>query len=318
MKSTRDRADAPTGIRRVLVPVRPRERGLPVGAYHGRVLAERFGASLTLMSAVYEGNVATRLLRDRDDAAAARRTLVESERNKLERLADSIRDWGVEVRTDVRWHHPVYDAILRSAEENRADLVAVEPQDTPLGLRLTDTDWQLMQHCPAPVLYVNEPEFASYETIIAAADPLSGGAWAAPTDHAVLGLARLFADAFGSALHVVHASPDPDSYSWLSATQVEPGVFFDVRNLVEAARVAVERVAAEFGVPAERVHVSSGDPADVILDTAAAEQASLIVMGALSRTDAEQALLGSTTEAVVADAECDVLLVKAEQAPRVA
>src|SRR5690606_31020604 len=103
--------------------------------------------------------------------------MVEAEKASLERLAGSLRDWGVAVDTDARWHAPPWEAVLQAVSEHRADLVVVDALDPQpmLHTRLQDADWQLMRRCPCPLLFVNDPEFASYGTIYAAVDPLHQG-----------------------------------------------------------------------------------------------------------------------------------------------
>lgn len=299
-------------IRRVLVAVQPRHRGLPPAADHARVLAQRFGAELTVTSAVYDSSVAAAASRGNVRAAAALDGMVEAEKASLERLAALLRDWGIRVDTDVRWHSPAFDSVLKVIRDRRADLLvvdALEPQPV-LHTRLTDSDWQLMRRCPCPLLFVNNPEFASYETIIAAVDPFHPGAATERADRAVLATAAAFAQAFEARLRVLHAYPDASVWSWVSSVEVEPGVFIGAENVEAFHREAVEALAAPFGVDAGSVDVEAGDPRSVLVDAASDERVGLIVLGALERGALEQAMLGSTAEAVIADAVCDVLLVR--------
>src|SRR5690606_18583740 len=127
--------------------------------------------------------------------------------------------------------------------------------------------------------YVNDPEFASYETIIAAVDPLHVGPRTERTDNAVLAFAAAFAQAFDSELRVAHAYPDPAAYSWVSAVQVRAGVFFGTENLAEAHRNAVGLLAGEHGIDRGQIDLRAGEPKDVILDIAAERGAKLIVLG---------------------------------------
>lgn len=307
-----------TDIDRVLVALRPGLAGLPPAAYTGRVLAERFGAKLTLTSTIYDSALAMRVRRGARGADDARRGMMDAERAGLERLACSLRDWGIEVDIDVRWRQPAYEGALEAADACAADLIVVDLLDRhpAAHTRLIDADWQLMRLSSRPVLYVNDPDFPTYQTILAAVDPLHEGPWADETDREVLARAAAFARAFGSELRIVHAYPEAARYGWLSSVEVRPGVFFDVEQLEEAHRRAVLALVAEAGVPAEAVDLRAGSPSDVILRTAAERNARLIVLGALERGRLEQALLGSTAEAVGAEAECDVLLVKAPRQPR--
>jgi hypothetical protein len=68
---------------------------------------------------------------------------------------------------------------------------------------------------------------------------------------------------------------------------------------------------AGYGVAPEQVDVVQGEPAAVIAQTAAERRAALVVIGALRRSQLEQAMIGSTAEAVALEVPCDVLLVPA-------
>lgn len=78
------------------------------------------------------------------------------------------------------------------------------------------------------------------------------------------------------------------------------------------ARVAVERVMAHYateGIVAE-AQVSEGQPDEVIVATAAARGADLIVVGSHGRTGVAKLLMGSTSERVIGQASSPVLVVK--------
>ncbi len=291
-----------TTIKRVLVAVKPSQTGLPLAADHARMLAEQLGAELVLLRIVYGSG----------GGAAGREHVLGSAREDLEKLAELVREWGVTVHVDVRTGAPVYDAIVDAVRELRGDLLVVGAH-TPRPLphtRLTDTDWQLMRLCPCPLLLVKDPEFQGYGTVMAAVDPLYGHEEPAGTDRAVLGQAALFAKAMDGQLRVVHAYPDPEQYNWVSAVEVEPGVFYGSENIETVHRQAVQELVDGYGVPPDRIDLGPGDPRLVVPQLAAERNAKLLVVGVLKRSALGQAMLGSTAEYIVDDAPCDVLMVK--------
>jgi len=178
---------------------------------------------------------------------------------------------------------------------------------------LTDTDWQLMRLAPCPLLLVKDPLFTGYRTVLAAVDPAHPEPARTSIDRFVLDVARTVADACESDLRVVHALPDPARLP-PSPVEIAPGVYCDADAIEELHRRAVDDLLALHGVPPEQVDLVQGAPADVIARAAADRRAELVVLGALRRSQLEQALLGSTAEAVAADVPCDVLLVPAPHA----
>lgn len=305
-------------IRRILVAVKARQTGLPLAAHHARMLAQQLGAELTLFSAVHDTAIAGRLAARLASAASARNTVFETARSNLERLAESLRDWGVSVQVEARWQAPAYEAILDAVRELEADLLVIgahEPRPEP-HTRLGDTDWQLMRLCPCPLLIVKDPNFQAYGTVLAGVDPLHDHAEPSGTDQAVLTAAELFAKALGGELWAVTAYPDPAQYSWVSAVEVLPGVFYGSENIEEVHRQAAEELVDRFGVPPERLLLRPGDPRRVIEAAVAEIDAKLLVLGALKRGQLEQAMLGSTAEYLIFSVGCDLLLVKPDWPPR--
>jgi universal stress protein E len=297
-------------IERVLVAIKPWQRGLPLESQHASQLADALGGELMLVSSVFDARVAARANRADTTALAARKRLIEAEHVELDRLAQSLRDWDTTVTTRVVWEAPAYQAVLHVAEEWQADLlvIGVHERRFRLGTRLTDTDWQLMRLTPCPLLLVKDPAFDGYPTILAAIDPAHPQAAASGVDRAVLGLSRAIARACGSKLHAVHALP-PALPVPSPTVETEPGVFVDEDAIEALERRAVAELAADYELAPDNVDVVQGAPASVIADAAADRNAALVVMGALRRSQVEQAMIGSTAEGVAMEVPCDVLLV---------
>ncbi|HUO67462.1 MAG TPA: universal stress protein [Gammaproteobacteria bacterium] len=298
---------------RVLVAIKPWQRGLPLESQHASQLADAFGARLMITSAVFDARMASDAGRDDAAAPAGRARLLEAERVELEKLAQSLRAWGTSVSTRVVWGVPAYQGVLDVAREWRADLLVVGAHEEGLrvGTRLTDTDWQLMRLAPCPLLLVKDPFFTGYRTVLAAVDPTHPSP--AGIDRSVLDVARTVAEACESELRVVHALPDP-AHLPPSPVEIAPGVYCDADAIEELHRRAVDDLLASHGVAPEQVDLVQGAPAEVIARAAADRRAELVVLGALRRSQLEQALLGSTAEAVAAEVPCDVLLVPAPHA----
>ena len=301
-------------LKRALVAVRRDEDGLPLTAVHARYVAQRLKAEIALASCIFDSAVDWRLGRGDPVAAAAQAGMVQNEQERLERLAQSLRDWGAVVSTRVLWGQPVYATLLREVERWDAYLLIVGAHDPRLGVphtRLTETDWQLMRLAPCPILLVKNPEFDGYERVLAAIDPLHRHAEPSGLDRAVLSAARSLARALDAELSVVHAFPDPDSFVWASAVEVLPGVFYGTENMESVHRQAAGELASAYGVTPERVYVRPGEAAEVIAEVAALREAELIVIGSVARSRVEQAILGSTAEVVAASVGADLLLVPA-------
>ncbi len=297
--------------KRVLVALKPWQPGLPLAAAHARALARNFGGELLLVSCVFDSQVAFRLEQREAGAFAAQSGMLDRERVELERLAQSLRDWGAKVGTRVLWDAPAYQGALRVADEWRADLLVIGAHERhpALRTRLTDTDWQLMRLSPCPLLLVKDPVFDGYPRVLAAVDPLHPQARESGVDDAVLEAALGFSRAFDATLRAVHAVPDPRQFDLVSAVEMAPGVFYDAHELVSGRRRMVGDLLASHGAADMPVDFVPGDPSAAIVEAATEQSATLVVLGSLRRGRLEQVLLGSTAERVAADLSCDVLLV---------
>jgi len=290
-------------VRKILVAVKPWERGLPLAANHARQLAERVGAELELVATVFDAGVAARSERGEAKAGAAQARALAAARVELERLAGSMRDWGARVTTKAIWGVPAYEAILASARDGRADLVVVGAHEAQsLHTRLTDTDWQLMRRARCPLLLVKSASFNGYANVLAAIDPLHAHDEPAGLDRAVLAAARWVGQACGSKLRAVYAYPGAAAFDLASAVEVAPGVFYGAENVEAVHRRAAEELSEQYGIAADAIDLVVGKPAEAIVDVAARRRAELVVIGTQQRR-------GMLAAAVVASVACDVLIV---------
>jgi len=298
-------------FKKVLVALKPGQKGLPLSAHHARLLAQSLGAELRLMSCIFEAQVAAGLAGEDPQAFAAQVGLKDAERARLEKLGKSLAEWGVALDISVRWGYPVQDIILAEAREWGADILVVGAHgyERSPRVRLTDVDWRLMAGSPCPLLVVKDPNFAGYSSIVAGIDPLHRHAEPPGLDDAVLAAACGLAEPFAAELAVVHAYPPPEAFELASAVEVSPGVLYGSENIEEVHRRAVIALVEAHGLSPGQVHLEAGSPEEILIDQARRRHAKLLVIGAIKRGWFEHTLLGSTAENVSVETDCDLLLV---------
>jgi nucleotide-binding universal stress UspA family protein len=112
----------------------------------------------------------------------------------------------------------------------------------------------------------------------------------------------------GVELHVVHALDVTPAVLHLANNQT-----INTRELAESDREEIWKLASPIfdDSPAEVVKVSrDGEPGATLVDYSREIGASILVVAPRGRGRVVNALLGSTAQSVVRDAECDVLVVK--------
>ena len=301
---------------RILAVVDPTSDAQPALAKAAR-LAGRFGATLELFICDYDPSLSGQPFFDTDKLRELREEFLTERLEFLEEAAEGLRASGIAIETHVHWENPLYRGIVHRVRESSPDLVIKDTHYHSVIRRtlLTNTDWSLIRTCPAPLLLAKPGEWRPTPTVVAALDPGHLGDKPATLDHDILEAARLIAGRLSGEVHAVHAFfPAPV----LAATTTMSGMPYagDVAaiEVVEAERRRVDATLASIteahGLARGRVYLEQGAAAEVLPRVAGRLSADLLVMGAVSRSRAQELFLGSTAERVLDRLACDVLVIK--------
>jgi universal stress protein E len=262
----------------------------------GRI-ARGLHAEVELFHCVYEPDmVQPRLHPLPVDAVIAR--AVEERHRRLERFADELREQSLKVRSSVRWDFPMHEGVIRQALRHKVDLLIL-PASRTAGVAtrtLTYREMSLIESCPCPLLLLKSPEVHSHGTVIAAVDPGHAHGKPEDLDEVILGAANTISRALSDMrVHVYHAVAARNDPTESAANLAAMGS--EVREL--ASRHDISSVCVELAVVEQSLPVFAREV-----------RADVLVMGAVSRTHPERALLGHTAERILSEVGCDVLVVK--------
>jgi universal stress protein E len=306
-------------IRRILVAVKdPTADSLPA-VMKGAQLARAFGAHLELFH-----GISTPLYVDSYSYTASvpqiERKTREDFVSRLEAIASKLRREGLQVSVSATWDFPVYEAIVRRAVRDKADLIVAErhakPHIVPGMLRLTD--WELLRNSPVPVLLVKTAAPYRQPVILAAVDPDDNLGKPKSLDGEILDIAKAFSKGLRGPLHAVHAyTPipiQPPTRQLLSAESIDKLTSQRKRDVSRS----LQRCVRGARLAKARCHLVARHPIDAIEQTAGETHSGIVVMGAVSRSGIKRFFFGNTAEALLDSLPCDMLIVKpAEFAPRV-
>lgn len=232
--------------------------------------------------------------------------------HNLATQAAPLRQEGLSVTVASEWDYPTHEAVLREAHSIGADLIITErhPQVSGSPWALQSADWELLRLSFKPVLLVKDDRPYQQPVIVAALDPMHRHAKPVGLDESICTQAHAFSVALGGAWYALHGyerrphgllqrrSPDGTEAKALRSAE---------------ARAAVNHVLQLVGLQPQAVQLREGAPAEAIIESTRELRASLLVMGALSRSGIERLLIGNTAERVIDQVSCDVLIVKPER-----
>lgn len=262
-------------------------------------LAKACGMRVELFICGYSPQLVSSTLLNADKLERAKQGYVTDQKKLLATLAAPYIADGIDVTVKSSWDHPLYEGIVRQSLHSDARLVM---KDTHYHSRLqralfTNTDWHLIRSCPAPLWLVRADTPCEAPVVLAAVDPMHEHDKPAALDARLVSEAFEFADELGGVVHVFHAyNPfiDPE----------------DPKRIEAAHRQAMQELAEKLQIPGERLHVHAGNTVDLLPQVATDIGANVVVMGAVSRSRLEYAVVGSTAENVLDLLSCDVLIIK--------
>ncbi len=231
----------------------------------------------------------------------------------LEKIAEPVRAYGLEVSVDAVCDAPLYAAIIRKVlrDEPRWVIKDARHHRTLAGIAFDNTDWNLIRECPCPLWLVRSPEAIAGARIIAAVDPLHEHDKPASLDQQIVALAQFISAQVKGELHILHA------YDTTPAYMITPGVESGSvdwqqieEHLYKIHDSALFKLAKEFSIPASQVHLEAGSVRKTMSRLVKDLQAGLVVMGAVARNPLKRIFIGSSAEEVLDNLPCDIVVVK--------
>lgn len=275
--------------------------------FRAMALAKRSEAEITLALFEFDATLVKAKAVGFDLAA-----YLEGRRRELELFAAHLRREGFAVKTGVHWGSPLSAQILKEVERQQPDLVIKDVHAEPALKRLilTGHDFELLRHCPVPLMLVKQGNHNLPAHIMAAVDPLDENGRPHELNRHILAAAEKYGMLCGASVDVVHAF----SVLPAMANATAFGGWDPDHALVGQLRAQHEQalgsLGAEYGVEERHLHLLDGFPADTLARFAATYRIDLLVMGTVYRSRRERLMLGSTAEQLFERLDCDILALK--------
>jgi universal stress protein E len=305
-----------TQIRHILAGIRDVRRAPGGEVRKAGVLARAARATVELFHAIDEPDPERSFPQTatREEVEEHRAAIVEKYQRRLERIAHDSSLRGVSVRCTASWDYPPHAAIIRRALAAHSDLVIASTRGRRFGARLLlrNTDWELIRHCPVPLLIVKSPRPYRRPLVLAAVDPFHAHARPADLDARLLETGGAMARLLHGRLQVFHAywplvTVQPVVAAAAPLVMVPPEA--EDAHTKQVMRVIGE-LADKAGIPRGRCHLLMGEVADQLSAFARRTGTAIVVMGAVSRSAIKRFFIGNAAERTLDRLNCDVLVVK--------
>lgn len=299
----------------ILVVIDPKQDDDPA-ADRAHEIAKATGAKLHLVICDYVEGLSRTVFADEEEVRKARDQYVSEHAERLEKLAERLKEDGVETTTRVVWHRPRYEAVLEAADNVDADLVIKSASGRSLAERLLlgATDWELIRRCAKPLWLVKGSESAAHSDWIVAVDPGHPDEKHVGLDEKLLETGKLYADTLESKLHVFHAFAPPAMVAPTGgAGAAAPAMTMlpeDTDTILDERKKRIREMVEPFDIPESRLDVAVGDTVLQLEQLVDKRKAPVVVAGAVSRGMLERMLLGNTAESILNNVDCDMLIVK--------
>ncbi len=264
-------------------------------------LAKATDASLELVCIDYSSYLEDGQYFDPIQAAELRLQTLEEHRLQLDEIAESLRGDGLTVDTFVAWGHPSYKSLNEHIKRPEASLVvkSTRHHNKIARLFLSNEDWELIRHCDAPLLLVKGRPWSAKPVFVTAVDPEHSNNKPLYLDRKLLGFAQGLAGKTSGTVHLFHSDAVPPFM----------GVYPLLVNEEDRSAKLAE-FGKSSGVEKSRCHWT-----DLPIETSLPKlleklDASVVVMGAISRSGLDRVLIGSTAERLLDLIDRDVLIVR--------
>jgi universal stress protein E len=306
-------------IKKILVDIDPNKQE-QVALNKALQFANHRPITIKLLSCLYYPSVVASNLLTPKQLEKTQAAILKMNQGKLNKLTAQHSLDNVTFETEVMWHSPIYQGILKVVDSFKPDLVVkATHQHKTIARRLfTPTDWYLLKACPVPILLVKNHKWTKNTTVVAAIDPEHNLSKKSELDTNILKAGFGISSGLGMPLHALHCF-DPSYWDILLEAVDKSGMWADVFSVDEHQNesMVLEQLryqhnvkfageCSEYVPNSENQHIISGDIDHVLPETLTQLDAAILVLGTTYRTG----LLGSTAQRLIETVDCDLLAVK--------
>ncbi|NIL93282.1 MAG: universal stress protein [Woeseiaceae bacterium] len=237
----------------------------------------------------------------------------QAQQEELERIVESIAEYGLNVSTSIVHERPASDAIIaRALEVEPFVVVKGTTYHSPAERAVfTFNDWQLIRKLDYPLWLVKTHEWKEDPVIVAAVDPMHPDDEEGGLTQAIVDSARSVSERTGGQLLLLHTYElleEVSSWAKLAFKPLKVPMEELQQKMQDEHRRHLDSLAANNDIDAGSLYMLPGRTREILPAFAREKNADLVVMGAVARSGLKRRIIGSTAEHVLDHVPCDILI----------
>lgn len=273
-------------------------------------LARLKDAHLTLFACGYSPSLASNQPLNPQTAEKAQKAYMHRMMEGLETVADIARNEAVEVTTEGVWDKHAGAALMNFLASHPTDMVvkATHHQNVIQRTFFSQTDWELIRHCPVPLLLTKSNAWGDPVRLTAAVDPVQANDKPDTLDEHIVRWGKDFASHLNGRLELLHVYDPTPLLIYLDQPTIDSADISE--EIREQHEQALHQLAEQHSIDRDHTVLETGSTLSVIPEYLHQANVDMIIMGAVARSGLERWLLGHTAEKILDRITVDILIVK--------
>jgi universal stress protein E len=290
---------------RELLVIADKDKGKQLAFHHALEIAKNTGAKIEFVGFVHAPGVDSSEILSHEDKRSVRHSYIDAKQAEMDEFLKSVDLEGIDLRVDVVWERSFERWVISRCDQKSFDMVFKSGNRTETFL-YTPSDWELMRHCPEPVMIVSDNSWKAGGVILAALDLGSSNEKTLNLNEDILRQAIKLGKATNSDVHTCYSMAIPKALADLDL--IDPKAY-EVK-MKEQLDPMVVKLINEAGLDRSRLHLVSGKPAKEICRISKEIDADVVMIGNKTRTSLRGRLMGNTAENVLHKVSADVVVIK--------
>jgi universal stress protein E len=278
-------------------------------------IAEKTSASIELFLVAYTSQFVSHWNFNQAQLDALKKEYLASKTRWLETYLTEVKALNIVVNIDVVWHSDVSCAVLAKVSNTEACMVIKSTKQDSLIKKIffTPSDWQLLEHCPVPLLLTKNSCDYLYQRIMAAVDPEKTNDKTEKSDKKILDVGVTMAELFDGQAHVCHCYQPIGIELWQGMGSVgmdQSLVNGDFNDYSEAIKhhhnIIFDELLSDYSFDEEFIHLVAGTAEYELPELVKTHHIDLLVMGMANNGK----FIGNVVEKILDNVECDILSIK--------